>query len=121
QVSVTELKAALKDKEYWVRQSAAEVLAQIGARHHYASSQTMVTHPAHHKRLATVEILLETLDDHDPDLRLAAAEALGRVGDHRAREALTTALQDLEASVRKAAASALGALQPAPAKLQMIT
>ena len=121
QEAVPELRAALKNKEYWVRQSAAEVLAQIGAKQLYANSESGVTNPAQHKRLATVEILAETLDDADPDLRLAAAEALGRVGDSRAREALSRALEDLEATVRAAAGRALATLQPAQLKMQMLT
>lgn len=44
------------------------------------------------------------------DVRRAAAQALGRIGDPVAREALVAAIRDPEGHVRKAVAAALGAM-----------
>lgn len=54
-----------------------------------------------------VEPLIEALRDEDPDVRRAAAYALGDIGDARAVNALTVALKDGEERVRKAAAKAV--------------
>jgi HEAT repeats/TIR domain/NACHT domain len=55
-----------------------------------------------------VEPLLAALRDAEPDVRRAAAQALGDIGDARAVEPLLAALRDAEPDVRKAAAHALG-------------
>jgi HEAT repeat protein len=47
-----------------------------------------------------VEPLIEALGDNDPDVRVRAAEALGRIGDERAVEPLTDALDDGDEGVR---------------------
>ncbi len=53
------------------------------------------------------DVLIESLRDSDVFVRLAAAQALGEIGDPRARRALERAAeQDTEGAVREAAASA---------------
>jgi HEAT repeat protein len=47
------------------------------------------------------------LCDSDRDLRQAAAEALGRLGERRAESGLVRALRDPDADVRSAAERAL--------------
>lgn len=47
-----------------------------------------------------VEPLIQLLDDDDPEVRVRAAEALGRIGDGRAIGALTNALSDKDETVR---------------------
>ncbi len=54
--------------------------------------------------------LAARLRDDVRDVRMAAAQALGRIGDGGAREALVAAIRDPEGHVRKAAAVALGAV-----------
>jgi len=58
----------------------------------------------------SVEPLISALGDKDEGARMAAAAALGEIGDRRALDFLITALQDEECSVRAAAARALGKL-----------
>lgn len=54
-------------------------------------------------------LLFGALNDQDPRIRAAAAEALGELGDPSAIEALGTALaKDTDSNVREAAAEALG-------------
>jgi len=65
------------------------------------------TDPVFYKRAAALQALLQTLGDWDRDLRLAAAEALGRIADQRAMEPLTAALQDVDQWVRQSAEKAL--------------
>ena len=72
------------------------------------------TEPEDRKRRLTVEVFLEALGDEDRDLRQAAAEALGRVGDHRMAGVLAQSLQDPDHWVCVAAASALDALHWQP-------
>jgi len=59
----------------------------------------------------SVEALEKVLQDADPAVRRAAADALGVQGDPEAGQALIQALQDVDASVRAAAAGALGVLK----------
>ena len=111
-----ELKAALKDKEYWVRQAAAQAMQKISdVRAQEPALLGGMTDPLQYKRQAAADALLEALGDLDRDLRQAAAEGLGRIGDGRANESLVEALQDPDRWVRTAAAQALESLQWQPA------
>ena len=56
---------------------------------------------------------MEALKDPDAQPRVAAAEALGRIADLRARASLVVALDDEVEYVRAAAAQALKALDVA--------
>ena len=58
-----------------------------------------------------IECLIAALKDKDSNVREAAAEALGELGDKRAVKPLLTALKkDKDSNVRDAAAKALGKL-----------
>ena len=58
-----------------------------------------------------VEALIEALGyQRDASIRRAAADALGTLGDQRAKTALHAALEDDDTAVRVAAQSALGKL-----------
>ena len=94
-----------------MRQSASNVLAKIGEQRTPDNGQTTFTTASHHKRRTTAEILIETLGDQDRDFRLAAAEALGRIGDPVAHGALAVAIDDPDPTVQKAASAALDSIQ----------
>ena len=57
-----------------------------------------------------VDGLIEALRHSNPSIRRAAAEALGELGDVRAKVPLHTALEDDDPTVRVAAQAALGRL-----------
>src|SRR5205823_6445547 len=76
---VPELEERLKSKEYWVRQSAAEVLSKLGRTQAQAGLMVTESDAARQKRNQAGRILVEMLGDADRDFRLAAAEALGRM------------------------------------------
>ena len=63
------------------------------------------------------EALSEALEDPNPNVRSAAAYALGRLRDAQAADALRRAFNDADAAVGQNAAVALGQLGPADAKL----
>ena len=109
---------ALKNKDYWVRQAAADVLAKVRRLHTAAAPTTQpdLAQPAGQRRQLALEMFLATLQDFDRELRVAAAEALGRLGEKAATPALTAGLQDPDLAVRAAVQQALRALrQPAAA------
>ena len=60
-------------------------------------------------------------NDQDPSVRCDAAQALGEMGDVRARQPLATALWDQSREVRIAAARALGLLRDRRAVSPLIT
>jgi len=101
------LKVALQSNEYWVRHSAAEVLAKLdktrAAQPQLAAMDTAIRL----RHQVAVDALLNALTDYDSDMRLAAAEALGRIGDARLAKPLTSGLTDANPWVRQAAARAL--------------
>jgi hypothetical protein len=66
--AIPQLKAALKDKEYWVRQSAASALARIGEISQGESDTTMMAEPLYYRRQAAMEAFVEALTDFDRDL-----------------------------------------------------
>jgi HEAT repeat protein len=63
-----------------------------------------------------VPALIQALGDSDWDVRRAAAEALGKLGDPQAVPALIQALGDSDRDVRRAAAEALGATRRPPSR-----
>lgn len=112
--AIPELENCLKSKEYWVRQSAADVLAKLGR----ATSQDTIliteSDAARQKRRAAAEILLAMLRDRDRDFRLAAAEALARMNFADGVQGLAAALMDPDRTVQTAAAKALEKLRWQP-------
>lgn len=101
------LKSALSSKEYWVRQAASDTLSKLSDVPKPEPSLNSFTDPVYYKRAAALQALMQALGDWDRDLRLAAAEALGRVADQRAKDALAAAMLDADEWVRGAAEKAL--------------
>jgi len=114
--AIPTLKTALSSKEYWVRQAAADTLSKLSDLPRTDPGLNAFTNPFHYKRTAALHALVQTLGDWDRDLRLAAAEALGRLADPRATDSLCRALRDVDHWVRLGAEQALRRLgwQPEP-------
>jgi HEAT repeat protein len=108
--AIPALKVALKDREYWVRQSAADVLQRVSAMPVFEPRLGGFSNPLHYRQQAALEALVAGLCDTDRDLRLAAAEALGRIGDQRSIQALSRSLHDADEWVRDACAGSLSLL-----------
>jgi HEAT repeat protein len=66
--------------------------------------------PAEKRKRTAVNLFTALLQDRDRDVRQAAAEALGHLGDQRARQPLTRAADDLDGDVAAATQMALQAL-----------
>ncbi|HUD47714.1 MAG TPA: HEAT repeat domain-containing protein [Candidatus Baltobacteraceae bacterium] len=107
-----ELRSALGSGDWAVRRAATYVLEQIGERQNSTVEEpnTEMSTPARRRQQAVLTAFTDLMYDADGDLRLAAAECLGRLGDARARSPLMTALTDADKSVRLAAAHALADL-----------
>ena len=105
-----ELRKALSHKEYWVRQSAADVLAKIGSVREVEPKINTFSSPEYLRHKSVVKALFNALDDYDRDLRLAAVEALGQIGDASCIELLVQATRDSDTWVRQAAARSLNML-----------
>jgi HEAT repeat protein len=112
--AVPELRAALKHREYWVRQAAADALGKIGERQAVEPRLAGLFAQAQLRRQSLVDIVRDLLADWDPDLRRAGAQVLGRLGDPRAIEWLVERLNDPEIGVRRSAAGALRQFHWAP-------
>lgn len=115
-----QLQAVLKHHDYWVRQSAADVLArlthtQTAELRGLPPSQPTLSAPLHFRRQAAVETLTSLLWDFDPELRVAAALALASIGHVAILPALIHAAQDADPCVQAAAARAVIALKATPA------
>jgi hypothetical protein len=73
-------------------------------------------------KLATLDTLIDELQNESPRLKTIAARSLGRLGEH-ARAAvplLCEAISDPDAEVRLAAANALSAIQPQQAPVHVL-
>jgi HEAT repeat protein len=107
-----ELRSALGSGDWAVRRAATYVLEQLGERPTPTTEQpdTEMATPARRRQQAVLTAFTDLLRDADGDLRLAAAECLGQLGDARARSPLMTALKDVDKMVRRAAAEALANL-----------
>jgi HEAT repeat protein len=102
--AIPRLKSALKDREYWVRHAAKEALKLI----QNAGSGLSESNPGLDERQnAALGALIAAAGFGHPDLRQAAAEALGRIGDARCSQYLTPLLVDSDKWVRESAAAAL--------------
>lgn len=100
--AVPAMQALQKDRDYWVRSSATEIL------HRITTAKKPDFQPAESPRARAT--LIMALDDWDRDMRLAAAEALGRLSDTGAAPALHLASKDEDEWVRQAAWRALQGL-----------
>jgi HEAT repeat protein len=102
------IKEALDHHDYWVKHSAVKLFEQlaidpstIGAESE--AEQAPVGEPEH----PAFSILADLLFDFDRDLRLAAAEALGRLREKSAKPILAAAVHDEDLFVQHAAQMAL--------------
>jgi len=116
---VEDLKPALYDRDPDVRHFVGQLLVSLGAMEPDATpaaeaGQDSVASMEKRRKLAS-SLFLAILCDSDRDLRQAAAEALGRLGERRAESGLVRALRDSDADVRSAAERALQALAGARA------
>ena len=111
-----ELKTGMLDKDPDVRYLVSKVLASLGQAatedtEIISSEAHLSVSAAEKRRKLAVSLFVATLCDEDRDLRQAAAEALGRLGDERAQTALSRAMSDPNAGVRAAAEQALETLK----------
>jgi HEAT repeat protein len=117
-LAIPRLKVALRSNDYWVRQSASELLAKLDQSHtpvpQLDDTAANVTAIRVRQQVA-LGVLVKVLNDRDPILRLAASEALGRAADRRLIPPLVGALADPKPWVRRAAAIALEKLGWTPA------
>jgi HEAT repeat protein len=117
--AVEELKPALYDRDPDVRHFVGQLLVSLGAVEPEASPEPaagdMSASAVEKRRKLAASLFLAILCDADRDLRQAAAEALGRLGERRAEPALLRTLRDPDAVVRSAAERALKALAAAGA------
>ena len=106
EAAISQLEASLKSREYWVRQAAAEIVARITkARSAQRSAPSPDLPDA--RAYAALAVMREMLNDADPDFRMAAAEALGRMKGDGAVEALERAMTDPDPWVASAAQESL--------------
>jgi HEAT repeat protein len=105
--AVEGLKPALYDRDPDVRRLVGQLLVSLGAMEPEGSTEPaaneMSASAVEKRQKLAVGLFLAILCDADRDLRQAAAEALGRLGERRAESALTRALRDPDAAVRSAA------------------
>ena len=109
--AIPALKSRLGSRDYWVRQTAADVLSRIGDMRRSEPTLSDFTDPLHYKRLAALQAMMQMAIDWDDDMRLAGMESMGRLRDERASELLTAALKDRSEWVRLAAAESLRRLR----------
>jgi HEAT repeat protein len=103
-----ELRTAMTSSDWFVRRAAGLALEQMGEKGKVTETvATEIATPARRRQHAMVSLFEEMLRDADADLRLAAAESLGRIGDDRARSSLMSAMKDADDAVRRAANEAL--------------
>jgi HEAT repeat protein len=75
------------------------------------ASEDRMTPPAEKRKQMATHLFITLLEDPDRDVRQAAAEALGRLGGKRARQALTRTTSDPDGDVAAATQMALQALE----------
>ncbi len=109
--AIPHLKSSLKEREYWVRHSAADALRRIENADPESSA---ISHPLDERRNAAFIALITVVGSGHPDLRQAAVEALGRIGDPRAIPTLQPLLVEQDKWVRNSVAEALRQLGHQP-------
>jgi HEAT repeat protein len=107
-----ELKPALHDNDPGVRHFVGHLLAAMNAA---APDKVPLASPppesvTERRRMLAVTCFLRVLNDVDPELRQAAAHALGRLGGEGTAAALSRARNDQDSGVRAAAEEALRAI-----------
>ena len=108
------LKPALEEQSPEIRHFIGNLLKEAGQPEVISAQRNSEPLPIAvlegRKKLA-VSILLAVLCDDDPDLRQAAAHALGKLEDARAEPALRQAAQDADEAVRLTAQAALESMR----------
>ena len=109
-----QLKVAIQEAEPAVRFFVAQLLVNLGELAPDAiaglAPEDHLASPAIKRRRMATHLFVAMLEDRDRDLRQAAAEALGRLGGDRARQALTRASNDPDGDVAAATQMALQAM-----------
>ncbi len=111
-----QLKLAIQDAEPAIRFFVAQLLVNLGelspdAVFGFAPEDHLASPAVKRRRMAT-HLFIGMLEDPDRDIRQAAAEALGRLGGDRARQALTRNAGDVDGDVAAAIQMSLQALGP---------
>ena len=93
-----------------MRRPEGDVLARIGNVREAEPQANGFSSPGYLRHKSVVKALSGAMQDYDRDLRLAAAEALGRIGDAGCINLLVQATNDSDTWVRQAAARSLNML-----------
>lgn len=127
--SIPFVEAVLRNEDYRIRQAATALLKRLageavptpepeatGLADRLNNKKRKPPQILTKERREATRILTKTLSDADPDLRLAAAEALGRIGSNLTivLNQLVRKLHDKDTWVRRSAAKALDSLQWTP-------
>jgi HEAT repeat protein len=118
--ALPQLRAALNDKNYSVQFAAAEILKAMGDTSTVDRQFAPIMDTAYRKRHLASAILIQMLEDRDPDVRQAAAESLGKLADVRAIEPLSKALDDRNPWVRRAVARSLDVVNWVPPDKELL-
>ncbi|WP_435174403.1 HEAT repeat domain-containing protein [Halorussus sp. AFM4] len=105
------VKAAQSDESEAVRAAAIDALDQRHAVEKLVAALTGEEVPTEGAEWARAEALVETLGADQPELRMASANALGRIGNKAGTKALVGRLDDPDQRVRARAARALGRIE----------
>jgi HEAT repeat protein len=109
-----QLKVAIQDAEPAVRFFVAQLLVNLGEMSPEElcgfSTEDQLASPAIKRKRMGINLCIALLEDRDRDIRQAVAEALGRLGGERARQALTKASGDPDGDVAAASQMALQAI-----------
>jgi HEAT repeat protein len=105
------LAAMQRDRDYWVKHTAADVLQRITSALKAKPIEERIEPPKSQWPNASVDVLLAASQDADREVRQAAVEALSGEADPRAVEALHRALDDTDLWVRRAAARGLQSVE----------
>jgi HEAT repeat protein len=112
QEAVPTIRAALQAKDSAIQFAAGETLRRLEqAASVTPAPPSPAPTPAAPKPHSAVAALLELLKDRDPNVRRAAVESLGQMGEASLLGPLRAALSDEDATVRAAVAKALGSLR----------
>jgi HEAT repeat protein len=109
-----QLQMVAQTADYWGRQAIAQAIEKITKAGTPAAAPGSPAAPELPQRQAAVDVFLEALGDEQRDVRLAAADALGRLGDSRAIQSLVQTMRDPDPGVCAAAAQSLSMLRWQP-------
>jgi HEAT repeat protein len=115
--AIPRLEASLQHRDYWVRHAAAAALSGLRAADEVETSLRQGHDRVLFRRQAVLETLLSALEDEDRDLRLAAVEALGRMGESDAAGRLRPLLDDPDPWIRSSVRTTLQSFEIASTAL----